>query len=268
MTAASQIESKMGMNRTGIGLSPILAGEMIEGATGDGTPSALSGEREYARVRQDYASLQETLGSMPPPSSVKGVAAVAAGLIQSKRPTVFLDRMGDRLAFERTGVRVYAALLHKFDALGGWEEGPTRADLVSIQQDELRHFELLREGLQALGADPTTMTPAADVSGVESMGVLQVVTDPRTTLPQALQAILTIELLDNDCWRTLIELAQELGHRDLMAAMQGALRDEDRHLGLVRGWLAKEALLAVRQELQAQTPESGPSGNKDLGAPA
>jgi rubrerythrin len=247
------IEAGIGMNRTGIGLSPILSSEMIDGSTaGTTVPSEQLGEIEIARVRSEYATQRQPLGSVPPPSSLKGAAKTAVDVLKGQQPTVLLDRLGDRLAFERTGVRLYEALLDKFEALETWEGGPLREELAAIQQDELRHFELLREAIESLGADPTAMTPAADASGVEAMGVLQVVLDPRTTLTQALHAILTVELVDNDSWRILIELCREMGHTELVSRMQAALRDEERHLFQVRSWLVQEARLAARRELSPQ----------------
>jgi rubrerythrin len=243
------VDAGIGLNRTGMGLSPILSSQMLDGSTRSGaTPSAQIDDPALSRVRMDYTRKNEPLGSMPPPSSLKGVAQAAVDLIKGQRPTVLLDRLGARLAFERTGVRLYEALLDKFDALGSWEGGPSRADLEAIQQDELRHFQLLREALEALGADPTAVTPTADVSGVEALGVLQVVDDPRTTLPQALQAILTVELVDNDSWRMLIDLVGLVGPEDLAPTLQSAMRDEERHLTWVRGWLTEETRQAARRQ--------------------
>jgi rubrerythrin len=251
MSNANTMEPRIGLNRTGIGLSPLLSGEMINSSAQIGAPPAeRSGELALGRVRQEYGAQKEPVGSMPPPSSLKGVAETAVDLIKGQQPTVLLDRLGDRLAYERTGVRLYGALIDKLGAWGSWEGGPAKAELESIQQDELRHFELLREVLEAIGADPTVVTPAADVCGVEILGVLQVISDPRTTLPQALHAILTAELVDNDGWRMLIDLVKLTGHDELVSQMQRALLDEDRHLSQVRGWLQEETRLAAQRELQ------------------
>ena len=66
-------------------------------------------------------------------------------------------------------------------------------------------------------ADPTAMTPCANTAGVASMGIMQVITDPRTTVPQCLSAILTAELADNAGWELLIQLANEMGQDDMVA---------------------------------------------------
>ena len=81
------------------------------------------------------------------------------------------------------------------------------------------------------------MAPSADVAGVLSHGVMQVVSDPRTTIPQTLQAMLTAELVDNDGWQMLQDLAAELGQDDLEEQCRRAYEEEQEHLEKVRDWL-------------------------------
>lgn len=45
---------------------------------------------------------------------------------------------------------------------------------------------MLSEAIVDMGGDPTAQTPCADVSAVAAMGLIQVLTDPRTTLAQGL----------------------------------------------------------------------------------
>jgi hypothetical protein len=128
-------------------------------------------------------------------------------------------------------------MLVKFDAASIHEGGPTRLDLETIRDDELRHYAIVRDAITSLGADPTVMTPCADVTGVMGMGLTQVVTDPRTTFTQCLDAVLIAELTDNAAWTMLVDLAESLGHDELAANFRLALREEEQHLALVRGWL-------------------------------
>ena len=67
---------------------------------------------------------------MPPPTSLKGVAKTAVDMLKGSKPTVFIDKLGERAAFERTGTRLYQGALAKFDVLGSWDGGPTRAARV------------------------------------------------------------------------------------------------------------------------------------------
>ena len=168
-----------------------------------------------------------------------------------------VDQLAERLAFERTGTRLYEALLAKLEATDEREEGPTRVQLLRIRDDELAHFGLLTAALERLGADPTALSPSADVMAVASSGLLAVVTDPRVTLTEALKAILVAELVDNDAWQLLTELADKVGQDDLATAFRTALAEEQEHLAAVRLWVAAsvDAQLGIDQP-QALAPAS------------
>jgi hypothetical protein len=92
--------------------------------------------------------------------------------------------------------------------------------------------------MRNLGGDPTALTPAANIEAVASSGVPKVLADARTTFVECLDAILAVELLDNDCWEALIDLADRAGEEELMTQFASALADEQEHLVKVRGWLA------------------------------
>jgi hypothetical protein len=55
-------------------------------------------------------------------------------------------------------------------------------------------FLLINRAIMTLGGDPTVMSPCADTVMVSSLGLLQVLTGPRTNVAQCPQAILTAEL--------------------------------------------------------------------------
>jgi hypothetical protein len=108
--------------------------------------------------------------------------------------------------------------------------------------------------LQSLGADPTAQTPAADLVGIQGMGLMQALTDPRTNFVQALCTILIAELADNDGWEMLINLATPAGLDDLVERFRAAREEEDKHLDQVRTWLLEisTAELTGRTTLQPQ----------------
>lgn len=237
------------VNRTGIQASPKDAKRSIEGAeAGTPNPEATLGgnSSEAARIRREYAETSEPLGTMPPPGTIKGVASAVKEALSGARGLFFLDKLAERLAFERTGVRLYDDVLVAFDAHGTFDGGPARVDLERLQAEEVQHFALLEEAMEDLGGDPTAMTPSADLVAVESMGLSQALAEPRRTLPEALHAILVAELADNEGWRTLVELCEELGHDDLADKARQALAEEDEHLSLVRTWLDAYTRSAVR----------------------
>jgi len=221
-------------NRTGMQTSPEMAEELIEGAT-NATPSSEGGPEDIAEYRGEYIAEGFPIGSMPMmPASEEGEAdEEEAGM------AVFLDKLSERLAFERQGTRLYEALLNKCQTLGESAPGPTLEDIEHIGAEELEHFLLINNAITEIGGDPTVQSPCADVAGVMSMGILQVLTDPRSSLAQCLQAMLTAELTDNDGWQLLIKLADNLGFEDMKAEFETALANEDEHLLNVRNWLSE-----------------------------
>jgi rubrerythrin len=224
-----------GKNATGIAMSPIDSKQLIEYA--ETAPTSPGSEHEMEEVREAFTNESGVVGSVPPPASLKGLAKMALDAVKGKKATVFIDRLGERAAFERTGTRLYEAMLAKFDALGSFEGGPTRARLMEIRDEELRHLGIVEEAINALGGDPTVMTPSADVVGVEGIGLVQVLTDPRTTIDHCLGALLVAELADNDGWELLADLAEAMGHEQMAQSFREALEDEEVHLEDVRRWI-------------------------------
>jgi bacterioferritin (cytochrome b1) len=235
--------ASLGFNRTGIGTSPTAAKQMIEG-TSEFPPDAPGDESVIGLVRAESAREASTLGnggtlgSVPPPMSVKGVVKTAAQAIKGARPTQFIDKLGERLAFERSGVRLYEALISKFQIHGGFTGGPSLAQLEENMGEEHEHFQLLTDVITRMGGDPTVMTPSADLHATMTKGIMEVMVDPRTTFAQCLEALLVVELADNDCWEALIDMAREAGDEPTITAFEGALEEEADHLEDVRAWVA------------------------------
>lgn len=231
-------QAEMGLNRTGIATSPKLTKEMIAGAQ-EFPPSPVGGESNMvALVREEYARDAEPLGTVPPPTTLSGAAKTALRGAKGQRPTQFIDKLGERLAFERTGVRLYEALISKFDAFGSFDGGPTREMLVDIMNEEYQHFTLLTEAVTKLGGDPTVVTPSADLHATMTAGVMAVMVDPRTTFAQCLEAALIAELADNAAWESLTDLANQNGDDDLAGLFEAAATEEVVHLENVKAWLA------------------------------
>lgn len=242
----------MGMNRTGIGMEPGMSEEMVkhakEGGATAGDPHALSA------VRHQYEADAPPVGSAPPPPSAKGMAQSGVEMLKGHKPTVLLDQLGDRLAFERTGVRLYEALIDKFDSQGTWDEGPTREELVRFKEEEAEHFAMVKEAIESMGGDPTSMTPSADVSGVASEGIVKVITDPRTSLVEALHAIHIAELTDNDGWDMLIKLTDGMGQSQVSETFGKALQQEQVHLSSLRRWLTSALESEAHRSMQQHEP--------------
>lgn len=234
---ANKAPTEVGRNRTGIATSPKQADELIQDLEA-ATPQTSFDVTPIENVRSSQSSGAEPVGSSPPPVSLKGAAKTILKAVKGEKPTVFLDQLGERLAFERQGVRLYEALISKLNAASVQHLGPTRGELERIRDQELEHFALLEDAFERLGGDPTAMTPSADIMSVATSGVLAVVSDTRTTLTEALKAVLIAELTDVEGWSLLRDLAAKFGEDELATEFQRAEREEEQHLILVRGWLA------------------------------
>jgi hypothetical protein len=225
----------LGKNRTGVDMSPIDAKEMV--ALSNSTPPSSQGDaRDIAKMRGEYIAEHDALGSIPPPGTLKGVASTAMKKLTGKNPEAFIDKLGCRLAFERTGVRLYEALIAKCSAGAVGASNVSLDTLWEFRNQELQHFKLVEGAICSIGADPTAQTPSADVDGMIALGIVQVLTDPRTSVEQCLDAMLTVELADNAAWELLIEFSTKMGMDDMARDFQGALQQEENHLRQVRQW--------------------------------
>jgi ferritin-like protein len=237
-----QSSPSMGMNRTGIQMSPFDTKNMEKALAIDTEQMASGDTTELAQMRGLYISEADPLGSVPAPGTMKGVVKAGVSKMTGNEPTLLLDKLGERLAFERTGTRLYDALITKFEALQDGTTSMTLADLQQIREDEARHFSMIADAIEFMGGDPTAQTPCADLVGVESMGLMQVITDPRTTLAQSLHAILVAEMVDNSGWEMLIALAEENGQNAMVPDFSLALDEERMHLQKVQGWFEEATI--------------------------
>jgi hypothetical protein len=198
--------------------------QMIEGAAEFG-PTTRGDATGIARTRVAYAKAGGSLGTMPP---TEHSAAVEAAL----------DKLGARLQFERSGTRLYEALMSKVDAYGTFAGGPSRDELQAIRNEEHHHAILAQELIEALGGDPRLLTPCANLHATASRGLCDVLTDPRTDLVQGLDAIIVAELVDRESWDQLVATLQVAAVRDdLLEQVREALSTEEEHLRLVRTWI-------------------------------
>jgi rubrerythrin len=226
-----------GTNVTGRAAAPQRSAEMLAGME-EFPPNAEGSAEDLAQVRIAYAQAAEPLGSVPRPADVTGKGTSAANTATGEGPLLFMDKLGERLAFERTGTRLYEALVSKHEAFGSFPGGPSRDDLEHILREESQHFRLLQSTIEQLGGDPTAVTPAANLHATAAHGINMVIVDPRTTLLQSLEAILIAELTDHACWEVLVELAQEAGEDALVEPFEQAHATEQEHLQKVQAWLA------------------------------
>lgn len=161
-------------------------------------------------------------------------------LPQDKRPihwkAQLLDKLGERLAFERTSAQLYDALIAKH------RQSPEASDIVPIEMlrkflaEELRHYRILESMILKLGGDPNTATHSGEVMDAASLGLQKVLSEPRMSFVDGLEAMLMAELAENDGWKLLLLRMQECGLDDATGDFRQAQADEQRHLEWIRAW--------------------------------
>jgi bacterioferritin (cytochrome b1) len=232
--------TRLGHNRTGMQMSPLQSEMLLKSSRDLASQTDVADTTQpeamlMAEVRREYVNDAEALGSIPPPGTVTGALKSTAGMMTGRRLQVLIDKVAERMAFERGGTRLYDAALVKVLAFGSGT--PVTVERVKqIRNQEAEHADLLREALLKLGADPTAQTPCADLVGVQSMGLMQAVTDPRTSLSQTLSTLLAAELIDVASWEMLSRLARGLNYDDMAEQFDHALEQENEHLVTISGW--------------------------------
>lgn len=229
-------QTKLGFNRTGLQMSPIDAGELIQGTEPPDDPV----QSPAARIRSAYARVaaegQQGMGSVPVPGSLKGVLKAGVERLSGNRAEVLLDKLGERAAYERAGTRLYEAFLTRLDAFEGSVPESMQAIARTIRDQEMAHYLLVRDCIVELGGDPTAQTPGATAVGMQGIGLIQVMSDPRANLSQCLNVLLAAELIDTAAWELLAELAAHTGHDEMHRKFFDAGQIEAQHLVTVKRW--------------------------------
>jgi rubrerythrin len=223
-----------GTNFTGIKLSPSNKKKMLFAV--ESHPADIKGDQfilEKERIQMIKEA--ESIGSVTFTSNQK---STSNKLVLDAE--LLIDKLGERLAYERAGVRFYEAALAKADA---FKRKDLSEELIHIKDEEAEHMSIIKNAIETLGADPTEMTPCADISGVLGQGFMQVLTDPRTSIPQMLNTLVSIELTDNAAWELLINIALKSGQEKIAKNFQSALVQEEEHLRTIKSLLEKELQL-------------------------
>lgn len=229
------------MNRTGISSSPENS-RLLQEFADTCPPDPPGSSAALAQLREVSIQEAETMGAVPEAGNGATTAQTGAQTGgATSLPDLLIDKLGERLAFERTSVRLYEAMLVKAEAQG--QHGASLLDeLRHFCDEEAEHFRMVSECVTKLDGDPTAQTPAADAAAVASSGVLQVVSDPRADLFQSLNALLAAELIDNAGWELLIMLSEKCGHTQMVDQFRKALQQEDEHLSSVTRWVKEMAV--------------------------
>jgi hypothetical protein len=163
------MEAELFVNRTGIMTNPELSAELIRGAK-QTPPSPPKNGKQLLLSKAEYLKEGLPIGS-PPIIIVDQTVGKEELAADADQMSVLLDKLGERLAFERQGTRLYECFLQKLEQMPSAEVGPAVEDIRHIYEEELEHFRLLQTAISEIGGDATVQTPSADVAGVLSYGI-------------------------------------------------------------------------------------------------
>jgi bacterioferritin (cytochrome b1) len=156
-----------------------------------------------------------------------------------------LDLLGGRLAYERTGVKLYDAVIRKIELNPDRRYHRVLDYLRHIRDEEKEHEEWLESQIRALGGTAHEITAMAQLESEETSGVMSVVVDGHQHVPHLLHALLAAELADNAGWDLLVKLADEAGDKQAKLQFKKRLMEEAKHLAFVREAVVRAAELEV-----------------------
>lgn len=219
-------------NKTGKNISPLKNEELAKFA--ESTPPDIKGNAKKTIMQSREESILEAdpIGSIPfPDFKDQGFKKIEPTSLEA----MLIDKIGERIAFERMGIRLYEALIAKLTSL---QVTPSTLDILkNFQKEEGLHLNIVTEAMLIIGGDPTAETPCADITAVASAGILKVITDPRTNAAQSFQALLAAELIDTSSWELLIILVEKTKNVNLLNNFRQAYAQESIHQETIKSFL-------------------------------
>jgi bacterioferritin (cytochrome b1) len=169
--------------------------------------------------------------------------------LAKKNVSRVIDLLNERLAFERTGVKLYDTLLARLQVA---TDPAIKALVGQVQEhrdEEHEHEEWLEEQIRALGGSAHALSEHAVLAQAEAEGVERVIRRD-DSIPHDFHALLTAELADNAGWDLLVQLADDFGDSKAKKEFKKRLHEEEEHLLFVR----KTLLELTRQVVSSAEP--------------
>jgi rubrerythrin len=152
-----------------------------------------------------------------------------------------LDALGARLAFERTGVKLYDTVITKIQRSGEPRYHRILKKLHEIRDDEKEHEEWLEAQIRAVGGRPDEITTLSQLEAEESTGIQNVILDGHEKTLHLLHALLAAEAADNAGWDLLVKLADQTGDKKAKRAFMKRMASEMEHLAYIRAAVQRGA---------------------------
>jgi bacterioferritin (cytochrome b1) len=152
----------------------------------------------------------------------------------SKNKDKALDLLNERCAFERTGVKLYDAIIAKMRKSTDGQPAGLLDQMQEHRDQEKEHEEWLEQEIRSLGGNPHAETDKVRLVETESKGITEVILDGDPDIVHLFHALLLAELADNAGWDLLVQLADQAGDKRSKREFEQRLHDEQEHLVLVK----------------------------------
>jgi rubrerythrin len=165
-------------------------------------------------------------------------------LIQYDRERV-IDLLCERLAFERSGVKLYDRVLEVMLASTDAEIHAMSSTLEEHRAEELEHEAWLEAQIRALGGDAAAQCDGAQLATREVAGLEEVAAHDGGDLRHLLHALLAAEAMDETGWKLLVELAQDADDREARREFTRRHHHEAEHLAFTRHLVERIAVRTI-----------------------
>jgi bacterioferritin (cytochrome b1) len=160
-----------------------------------------------------------------------------------------IDILSERLAFERSGVKLYDRILAVLREEHGDGMSRVIGEMQKHRDQEKEHEEWLEAQIRGLGGTAHEETDRSRLVSRESEGIAKVVSS-EDRIAHLFHALLAAELVDNAGWDLLARLADEAGDRTAKREFKRRLHEEEEHLVFVRKVVEKLNVEDVLQRPQ------------------
>ena len=170
--------------------------------------------------------------------------------LAKKNAPFVLDVLNARLAFERTGVKLYDSVIEKIERSGDPRFSAIVEELREIRAEEREHAEWLEMQIRGLGGRPDENSDMARLETEEGRGIESVICDGHAKIIHLVHALLAAELADNAGWDVLVQLADEAGDSAAKVELGRRMAEEAKHLLFIREVVVRAVESEIGRERQ------------------
>jgi bacterioferritin (cytochrome b1) len=156
-----------------------------------------------------------------------------------------IDLLCERLAFERSGIRLYDRILATMQGTTDPEVHALQPTMEEHRDEEQEHAAWLETQIRALGGDASVQTECSRLACREAAGIEDIATNDSADLQHLLHALLAAEAMDNAGWDMLVELAEDANDRDARRELTRRQHHEREHLAFVRHVMERLAVRSI-----------------------